>query len=87
MFTLMLNPAFLSQACCLYALQQRANIHNLNVAVFSSTDYYSSTDWMIFKLYVLSFELKIYNILVFQLDPFSAYNFLDENRVKFHALP
>ena len=33
-FTLMLSEAFLSQVCCLYALQQQASIHNINVAVF-----------------------------------------------------
>ena len=34
LFTLMLTVAFLSQTFCLYALQQRASIHNLKLAVF-----------------------------------------------------
>ena len=33
-FVLVLTAAFFSRTCCLYALQQRASIRDLNLAVF-----------------------------------------------------
>ena len=99
-FTLMLTAAFTSQTCCVCAPHYRTNIHNLNVAVFLENsnvrfrDFvtftqknFPPTDRILSKLCVWDFELQFYNILVFYLNPFSAYNFLNENRVKFHALP